>query len=220
MCGGSVEVGQRRFSKYRYASFAVGLETPSRVQQRMSQGVLPVGVNEDNITVAAVMIGHNGLPLGTGPEVASFAQNITALYDTLVAADPKIHVLAMAIYPGPGASQEWVRSQAYAPTQAANAILANYTVPNPRMTYVDCTSSYLSKDNPAMTNATLLYDGVHQTRFGYEAMADCLEPHLQVLLGSIASTKAPAMMMANNTLVYSTEVFMPPSSTSPLDVSP
>lgn len=98
----------------------------------MKAGAAPTHCNTDNITVAAIMIGHHGLEGAATPSGASaLVENITACYEYLFSLDPKIHVLSLALIPATGTSFDYTQGASYTATQLTNGLLKSYAAGMP-----------------------------------------------------------------------------------------
>jgi N-acetylglucosamine-6-sulfatase/beta-glucosidase len=177
------------------ADYGVVGQTTQSLLFQMSLGVL-AGINPVEVSVE---IGANNLLQDESPQDA--AAGVIADVNMVHLFLPQAHVLVLGVFPGHQSPGDPYRSEGAQTNQLVSQMLAG----DPRATFLDLGWIFLQPDG-SISN-TMLFDYLHPTELGYQALTNLLQPMIEQALLPYLIT------------VYPYEATGFPSGTIPIDLT-
>jgi beta-glucosidase len=169
--GAGSAVWQKYFGEMKAANFGIGGERTQHILYRLGDGELE-GINPK---VFVLLIGTNNASAGDPPE--DTAQAIRAILDLVKAQCPTTKVLLLAILP---------RGDANDPkrlvNQKVNELIAKFDDGGKTIRFLDIGGKLVQTDGAI--DKTIMADGVHLTRKGFEIEAETILPVISEMLGA------------------------------------
>jgi len=142
---------------------------------RMRHGEL--ASSTESARLAVVLLGTNNLPREAGSTVEETAQGVLAVLEEIHGRLRNAHILVLAILPRHGLMEKVSRAN----TLIRAALSAAPWNGHRAATWLDLSASFVGPNGKHADG--MLFDGVHPSAAGYEAMSAAIEPHVLHWLG-------------------------------------
>ncbi len=165
--GAGTSVWNTSMAPLGIADYGVVGQTTQSLLFQMSLGVL-AGISPAEVIVE---IGANNLLQGDSPQdtAAGIITDVNFVHLLL----PQSQVLVLGVFPGKQSPSDPYRSEGTQTNQLVSQMLAG----DPRATFLDVGSIFLEPDG-TISNS-MMFDYLHPTELGYQALTDVLQPVLE-----------------------------------------